>query len=690
MLGDFDVARHEVLEALAAQAPAKPPPPQRIYRGRGQPFDLVAWMQEHGIEVKSSDPYQGGTRYILTECPFNPEHTGTSVAIIQGGDGRIGFKCQHAGCADKKWADLRELKEPGYKSRRDRLKLTDIGNAERLVAKSGKDIRFNVITKTWHVWNGKCWEPDIGEIRLRQLAKSAVRVIYAEAADELDDKQRDKIAAHAMGSESERAIGAMIRLAQAEKDIAITPDDFDWNLWLLNLPNGTLNLQTGVLQQHNRDDMLTRMAPVEYDPSAVSSEWQAFLERIFIGDTELIAYVKRALGYSITGDMGERALFFCYGRGANGKTQLLASARTVLGPYAGQTSPATFTIQKNRNLTGPNEAIAALHNVNLVTATETEGAQRLAVSLLKQATGGEDLWHEKKWQHGFSFKPRFKLWLSGNYEPIITDNTDSIWDRLNKISFHARIPKDEQIRDYGLQLAKDHGKAILAWLVAGCLDWHKQGLNAPSEVISATKAYRDSQDILKEFLTEECLLDPNVATITVTDLYKHYQTWCEETRSLCLGKITFNAKLRDRDLVTFRGAKNRETWIGIRLLDEQEKLLVTSSTPGDTSIPKSIFNTRARDEVYGTEVTEVTSDEQIVPVTFTEKELLLVTSDKSSEVALGMPFEDAIEIWQSAGAPVIHLGPGENCLDLAELLGQRDIKPEHLLAIKDWLEQHSK
>jgi len=113
----FDVVRREVLEALAAQAPAKPPPPQRTYRGRGQPFDLVAWMQEHGIEVKFSSPYQGGTRYILKECPFNSEHTGTSVVIIQGGDGRLGFKCQHAGCADKKWSDLRELKEPGYKDR---------------------------------------------------------------------------------------------------------------------------------------------------------------------------------------------------------------------------------------------------------------------------------------------------------------------------------------------------------------------------------------------------------------------------------------------------------------------------------------------------------------------------------------------------------------------------------------------
>ena len=506
------------------------------------------------------------------------------------------------------------------------LNLTDVGNAERLVAEYGRDIRFNVITKNWHVWDGRCWQLDIGEIRLRQLAKATVRNIYAEAANEPDDKQRERIVSHARRSESDRAIAAMISLAQAERDIATTPNDFDRDPWLLNLPNGTLNLKTGLLQQHNRDDMLTRIATVEYDPGAFCPQWQSFLTRIFNGNNDLISYVQRALGYSMTGDTGERVLFFCYGTGANGKTQLLTAVRSVLGPYAGQTSPATFVVQKNQNQTGPNEAIAALHNVHLVTATETEGTQRLAVALLKQATGGEDLWHEKKWQHGFSFKPRFKLWLSGNYEPIITDNTDSIWDRLNKIPFVSRIPKQEQIRDYGLWLAREHGSAILTWLVNGCQDWLKQGLRPPSEVINATQAYRDSQDILREFLAEECVLDPDAATITVADLYKHYQSWCAENGSFCLGKITFNTKLREKELVTFRGARNKETWRGIRLLDAQERLLVTSSTPEVTSIPRNTTSHAYARELSGTEVTEVTPQAQNKAVTSAEKRGLQVTS----------------------------------------------------------------
>lgn len=506
------------------------------------------------------------------------------------------------------------------------LNLTDVGNAERLAAKYGRDIRFNVITKNWHVWDGRCWKLDIGEIRLRQLAKATVRDIYAEAANEPDDRKREKIVSHARKSESDRSIAAMISLAQAERDIAITPNDCDRDPWLLNLPNGTLNLKTGLLQQHNRDDMLTRIAMVGYDPSAFSPQWQSFLTRIFNGNNDLIGYVQRALGYSMTGDTGERVLFFCYGTGANGKTQLLTAVRAVLGPYAGQTSPATFVVQKNQNQTGPNEAIAALHNVHLVTATETEGAQRLAVALLKQATGGEDLWHEKKWQHGFSYKPRFKLWLSGNYEPIITDNTDSIWDRLNKIPFVSRIPKQEQIRDYGLWLAREHGSAILTWLVAGCLGWFKQGLQPPSEVINATQAYRDSQDILREFLAEECVLDPDAVTITVAELYKHYQSWCAENGSFRLGKITFNSKLREKELVTFRGARNKETWRGIRLLDARERLLVTSSTPEVTSIPGNTTSRAYATELSGTEVTEVTSQAQNKAVTSAEKRGAQVTS----------------------------------------------------------------
>jgi len=206
----------------------------------------------------------------------------------------------------------------------------------------------------------------------------------------------------------------MISLAEAEDGVAVEPDDFDSDPWLLNCRNGTLNLETGLLQSHDRNDLLSKMAPVDFDANAVSDEWEKFLKVTFADDKEMIEFIQRALGYSITGSTSERALFFCHGGGSNGKTQLLEAVSYSIGKdiYAAETEPATFMLKQRFAQGNINEPLAKLRGINLVTATETEQSQRLAVGLLKRATGGESLWHEEKFEHGYMFKPRFTLWLS--------------------------------------------------------------------------------------------------------------------------------------------------------------------------------------------------------------------------------------------------------------------------------------
>ena len=297
---------------------------------------------------------------------------------------------------------------------RQRFNRTDVGNAERLVARHGDDIRFNVMEKTWYVWTGKVWKADQGRLLIRKLAKDTARHIFSEAAIETDDEETDALAKHASKSESSRAIDAMISLAEAEDGVAVEPDDFDSDPWLLNCRNGTLNLETGLLQSHDRNDLLSKMAPVDFDANAVSDEWEKFLKVTFADDKEMIEFIQRALGYSITGSTSERALFFCHGGGSNGKTQLLEAVSYSIGKdiYAAETEPATFMLKQRFAQGNINEPLAKLRGINLVTATETEQSQRLAVGLLKRATGGESLWHEEKFEHGYMFKPRFTLWLS--------------------------------------------------------------------------------------------------------------------------------------------------------------------------------------------------------------------------------------------------------------------------------------
>ncbi|GAI96362.1 unnamed protein product, partial [marine sediment metagenome] len=274
----------------------------------------------------------------------------------------------------------------------------------------------------WLIWTGKVWEWDMGGVRIAKLAKKTTRNIYREAADELDDDMRKELVKHARATERQVRLDAMIKSAESEPGIAVSLADLDANHWLLNVGNGTIGLRTGVLKPHDRADMITEILPIDHDAEATSAEWDTFLYRIFNDNSDLIAYIQRALGYSITGDQSEQAFFFCYGSGFNGKSTLLNACRLVVGNYATQVPPTAFMVDKTRR-GGPDEAIASLKNKRLVCSTELEDGQRLSVSLVKRMTGGEPLWCEHKFERGYNFQPTHKLWLSGNHEPVITDTT---------------------------------------------------------------------------------------------------------------------------------------------------------------------------------------------------------------------------------------------------------------------------
>ena len=257
----------------------------------------------------------------------------------------------------------------------------------------------------------------------------------------------------------------------------------------MNVNNGTINLKTGELQPHNPADLITRVISTNYTPDATSDEWLKFLNRTFGNKKDLIAFVQRALGYSITGSQGEMAIFFCHGEGWNGKSTLLGACRLILGEYAAEVEPAAFMVDKNRG-TGPNEAIASLYNVNFVTSTEIEEGQRLSTALLKRMTGGESLRCEHKFERGFNYKPRYKLWMSGNHEPEISDTTKSIKNRFKKVPFLFTISAVERVQHYEEVLASKYGEAILAWLVKGCLEWQQTGLG------ESVRSKRGHADIL--------------------------------------------------------------------------------------------------------------------------------------------------------------------------------------------------
>ncbi len=341
------------------------------------------------------------------------------------------------------------------------IRLTELGNAERLVVRHGADLRYCHPWGKWLVWDGRRWEVDASAEVMRRT-KETVRALYGEAQNEENAKRRGELASWAMGCEREARVKSMVSLARAELGIPVMPDDLDRNPWLFNVSNGTLDLQSGELRGHRREDLITKLAPATFSPDAECPTFLEFLSRITAGNSELIAFLQRAVGYSLTGSTSEQALLILHGLGANGKSTLLNAVRQALGEYARTTRTETLLIQRQDSI--PND-IAALKGTRMVTAQETEAGRRLAESLVKQLTGGDSIAARFLHQEWFEFTPIFKLWLATNHKPRITGTDHAICRRIRLVPFGVKIPDAEQ--DPALP------PGILAWSVKGCLAWQR-------------------------------------------------------------------------------------------------------------------------------------------------------------------------------------------------------------------------
>ncbi len=558
---------------------------------------------------------------------------------------------------------------------------TDYGNAERLVTLYGDVIRYSPERKAWLIWTGKVWEWDMGGVKIATLAKKTARNIYREAADEPDDDKRKELANHARATEHQVRLDATIKSAESEPGMAVSLADLDANHWLLNVSNGTIDLRIGVLKPHDRADLITELLPIDYDLYDTSTEWDTFLHRIFNDNVDLIVYVQRTLGYSITGDQSEQVFFFRHGSGFNGKPTLLNACRLVMGNYATQMPPTAFMVDKTKH-SGPDEAISSLKNKRLVCSTELEDGQRLSVSLMKRMTGGEPLWCEHKFERGYNFQPTHKLWLSGNHEPIITDTTNSIWFRLKKIPFTVEIPEADRKKGYAEFLAREHGAAILAWLVRGCTAWREdESLGEPEVVKQAVAEYRENQDILHDFLIERCIFQKNV-TIDQKALYADYTKWAEENEFNAIGKLTFRTRIQEKGALATVGNRNVRIWRGIRLLTSEDDVNSVNSVNDfsesslhEASHGKTLVKMINKINTSKTDNTGGLPDYPAPPAA-------------GYAAVLGMPVEVALTVWKSKGAPPIH-APDGDILDLAKFLAAPGAPESHLQAVRAWLEKQT-
>jgi putative DNA primase/helicase len=438
------------------------------------------------------------------------------------------------------------------------LPLTDMGNAERLVIAHGDNLRFLHGTRQWHVWDGRRFAVD-QRAEAKRLAKQTARAMLLEAHLQDNDDQRRQLIAHQIRSESDRAVRAMLALAECDEKIAARASDFDRDMMLFNVLNGTLDLQTGELREHNRRDLITKLAPVAFDASAIAPTWERFLLEIMDSDAEKISFVRRAVGYTLTGNVSEHCFFLLHGTGANGKSTFLEVLRELFGDYATQSDFSTFLATKGAAIRND---IARLRGARLVTAVESDAGRRLAENVVKHMTGGDTVAARFLYSEHFEFVPTFKLWLATNNRPRIVGTDEAIWRRVRLIPFTVTIP--EKSRDSTLaDKLRGELTGVLNWALIGLEEWRKYGLAAPRAITQASADYRAREDSVGEFVNDYIIFDVETE-VRASELFRAYSDWAEKTGEYRLREKQFSESLEQRGFIKHRKAAGN-FWKGIRM-----------------------------------------------------------------------------------------------------------------------------
>jgi P4 family phage/plasmid primase-like protien len=435
------------------------------------------------------------------------------------------------------------------------IHLTDLGNARRVVARHGRDLHYCHPLKAWLVWDERRWAKDEtaeADRRVKDTQGALCREVAAQiqalgedAGGEEEEQERKakraalrKLFHHCMVWEQTNRINACLESMRSEPDIPVLPGQLDTDPYLLNVLNGTIDLLTGKLRPHDRNDLLTKLAPVEYRPDAQCPLWEQVLDRLMGRKRGMIRYLQRVVGYGLTGDVSEQAIWFFYGTGANGKSTVLDILLTMLGDYGIQAVAELLMAKHNES--HPTER-ADLFGKRLVATIEVDQGKKLAESIMKQLTGGDRVrarWMKKDF---FEFPPTHKIILAANHKPQVTGTDHANWRRIKLVPFEVTIPEAEKDKALPKKLKKEL-PGILAWAVRGCLDWQADGLGEPEEVRQATDAYRAEQDTMARFIAECCFVHRE-AKAKAGDLFAAYQAWSGDK---VLTKQTFGDRLENK------------------------------------------------------------------------------------------------------------------------------------------------
>ena len=434
---------------------------------------------------------------------------------------------------------------------------TDAGNAENFVLLHKDYLRFCKSRKKWLKWDGFIWVIDEGG-EAHRAAIITVRAIRYVASFIKDGDARARVEKWSKDSESLGRRNAMISTATHLEPIEATIETFDHNQYLLGLKNGTVDLSSGIFRDAIRDDYISMRCNVDYAPNATAPLWDKFLHEIFAGDEELISWIQRAVGYSLTGDTSEQVLVILYGTGANGKSVLLEILSYLLGNYAANTPFSTFEASKRNEATND---LAALKGKRFVTAIETNEDRRLDEARVKSVTGGDAITCRFLFGEFFTYKPTFKIWMAVNHKPLIKGTDRGIWRRIRLIPFLQNF-EGKADRELVSKL-KTELPGILNWALIGLREWKQYGLGTAKAIELASDEYRNESDLLQQWVDEFVTLDSNEKT-GCADAYNSFKEWSKSRGYPVFSMNSFSRGMTEKG---FKGKSNgkRREYVGLKV-----------------------------------------------------------------------------------------------------------------------------
>lgn len=455
------------------------------------------------------------------------------------------------------------------------------GDATLFVHHVKEKYKYDHTSKCWRKYAGGVWEKDDTK-QTREVALEVLTEAYLNSAKILDNeisvmisekkseieieklsKLRDAYRKRVKSINCKRRIDNILDLATGKLPVKL--EDFDNNNLLFNLKNGTYDFKTNKFRQHSSSDMLTKKSCIEYNLSIECPNWLNFLNKIFDGDKDLILFMQKNIGYSLTGMTDLQYLVFCYGSGANGKTTFSKVCSLLLGDYYGSI-PISVLLSKQQDNTTDYQ-IAKCKGTRMVVASEIPKGKYLNESQVKDLTGQDLLNGRVLYEMPFTFFGTHKLWLFGNNKPVITGTDDGIWRRIKLIPFTVTIPKEKQIELSKLmEMFKNEISGILNWAIEGYKLYRKEGMNEPIAINNATKEYRADSNILRLFFDDCCIINDGEKCYS-KDLYSKYEQWCIESKETnhynSLRKFT--SAMKEQGFKTIKGSGNQTIIMGINI-----------------------------------------------------------------------------------------------------------------------------